>query len=108
MPVLPITSHGPTELSHVQDSRRACFLTLRIRQLRTAPKEGSMHSIQSLEELRHYVQETLCERHALDPQQFPLVESLLTRAGRPCGLYFCQHGPRLMKAHAVWDGEHAV
>ena len=67
-----------------------------------------MQSIQSFDELRQYVQETLGERHAVDPQQFPLVESLLTRAGRPCGLYFCQHGPRLMKAHAVWDGEHAV
>ncbi len=67
-----------------------------------------MHSVQSLEDLRRYVQETLCKRHALDPKQFPLVESVLTRAGRPCGLYFCQPGPRLMKAHAVWDGEHAV
>jgi hypothetical protein len=67
-----------------------------------------MDSIQSLEELRRYVQTTLCDRHALDPKQFPMDESLLTRSGRPCGLYFCQYGPRLMKAHAVWDGEHAV
>ena len=67
-----------------------------------------MESIQSLEELRRYVQQTLCERHALDPEQFPLDESLLTREGRPFGLYFCQHGPRLMKSHAVWDSQHAV
>ncbi len=67
-----------------------------------------MQAIQSLEELRRYVQTTLCERHALDSKQFPLVESVLTRSGRPCGLYFCQPGPRLLKAHAVWDSEHAV
>ena len=67
-----------------------------------------MESIQSLEQLRHFVQEILCERHSLDPKQFPMVESVLTRAGRPCGLYFCQPGPRLLKAHAVWDGEQSV
>ena len=67
-----------------------------------------MQSIQSVEELRRYVQQTLCERHALDPNQFPMSESLLTRGGRPCGLYFCQPGPRLMRAHAVWDSKLAV
>jgi hypothetical protein len=67
-----------------------------------------MESIHNLEQLRQYVQQTLCERQALEASQFPLVESMLTRAGRPCGLYFCQHGPRLMKAHAVWDGERSV
>ena len=67
-----------------------------------------MLSIQSVEELREYVQQTLCERHALDAKQFPMDQSLLTRAGRPCGLYFCQYGPRLVKAHAVWDAEHSV
>ena len=67
-----------------------------------------MLAIPSLEELRAYVRQTLCERHALDPAQFAMDESLLTRGGRPCGLYFCQYGPRLMKAHAVWDSQHAV
>jgi len=67
-----------------------------------------MQSFGSMDELRQYVQQTLCERHALDAKQFPLSESLLTRGGRPCGLYFCQPGPRLMRAHAVWDSELAV
>jgi hypothetical protein len=67
-----------------------------------------MDSIQNIEQLREYVQQTLCERHALEPTQFPMVESILTRAGQPCGLYFCQHGPRLTKAHAVWAGERSV
>jgi hypothetical protein len=67
-----------------------------------------MLSIQDLDELRAYVQTTLCERLALDPKHFPMDESLLVRARRPCGLYFCQHGPRLVKAHAVWDARHSV
>ena len=67
-----------------------------------------MLSIPTVEELRRFVQQTLCERHALDPQHFPMDQAVLTRGGRPCGLYFCQYGPRLMKAHAVWDNEHSV
>ena len=67
-----------------------------------------MQSIETVEELRRFVQQTLCERHALDPTHFPMDQSVLTRAGRPCGLFFCQYGPRLMKAHAVWDADHAV
>jgi hypothetical protein len=67
-----------------------------------------MLAFQSVDELRRYVRQTLCERHALDPEQFPMIESVMTRGGRPSGLYFCQHGPRLMKAHAVWDHKHSV
>ena len=67
-----------------------------------------MQAIETVDELRRFVQQTLCERHALDPAHFPMEESLLTRAGRTCGLFFCQYGPRLMKAHAVWDADHAV
>ena len=67
-----------------------------------------MQSIETVEELRTFVQQTLCERHALDPQHFPIEVSTLTRAGRPCGMFFCQYGPRLMKSHAVWDADHAV
>jgi hypothetical protein len=63
-----------------------------------------MQSIQTIDELRRFVQQTLCEKHVLDPKQFPMEEAILTRAGRPCGLYFCQNGPRLLRAHAVWDG----
>jgi hypothetical protein len=27
------------------------------------------------------------------------------RAGRPCGVYFCLHGPRSVKFSAIWDAE---
>lgn len=64
-----------------------------------------MQLIQSMDELRQLVQETLCLRHSLDPSQFAMNEFLLRRRGRPCGVYFCQHGPRLMTAHAIWDAD---
>lgn len=67
-----------------------------------------MQAIETLDDLRQYVQQTLCARDALDPSQFPMHESILTRRGRPCGLYFCQFGPRLTKAHAIWDSDHQV
>ncbi len=61
-----------------------------------------------LEELREYVRRTLCERHSLDPSQYPMDEHILTRRNRISGLYFCQYGPRMMHAHAVWDAERGV
>jgi len=38
-----------------------------------------------------------------------MTERLLLRAGRPCGMYFCLHGPRSVKFSAIWDaGNNAV
>ena len=41
----------------------------------------------------------------LDPDQTPLAQSLITRSGRPCGLFFQVQGPRMVKTYAVWAGE---
>lgn len=59
----------------------------------------------TLEELRQHVLHTLCTRDHLDPTQTPLAESLITRRGKPCGLFFQVQGPRLLKNYAVWAGE---
>ena len=60
-------------------------------------------AIQTLDELREYVNETLCEHHQLDTDAFPMTEQILVRTGTPCGIYFCLHGPRSLKVSAIWE-----
>ena len=59
----------------------------------------------TLEELRQHVRGVLCGHDQLDPEQTPLTQSLITRSGRPCGLFFQVQGPRMVKTYAVWAGE---
>jgi len=58
---------------------------------------------ETLEDLRDYVNDTLCQIDQLEYGAFPLTERLLLRGGAPCGVYFCLHGPRSMKLVAIWD-----
>lgn len=57
------------------------------------------------DDLREYVNLTLCEHCELQPGAFPLTERLLRRGGRTCGKYFCLQGPRAAKFTAIWDIE---
>jgi hypothetical protein len=59
----------------------------------------------SLDDLRGHVLQTLCSHDQLDPGQTPLLQSVITRAGRPCGMFFQVKGPRQVKTYAVWAGE---
>ena len=59
----------------------------------------------TLGDLRQVVLRALCEHDRLDPSQTPLLQGLIKRAGRPCGLFFQTEGPRLLKTYAVWAGE---
>ena len=34
-----------------------------------------------------------------------MTERILMRAGKPCGVYFCLHGPRATKFTAIWETE---
>ena len=61
------------------------------------------YQIDSVPELREYVSLTLCERYQLQIGAFQMTERVLKRGGRPCGIYFCLHGPRLLKFTAIWD-----
>jgi hypothetical protein len=56
-------------------------------------------------ELCKHVLTTLCQHDNLDPTQTPLQHALITRHGKPCGLFFQVLGPRLLKNYAVWAGE---
>ena len=62
-------------------------------------------SLPSLDELRRYVHQTLCDRDHLDLDQAPLHLAKITRSGRTCGLFFQTQGPRLLRSYAVWAGE---
>ena len=62
-------------------------------------------SLPTLNELQDYVLNILCQNDNLDPDQTPLEQALITRHGRPCGLYFQVQGPRLLKNYAIWAGE---
>lgn len=63
----------------------------------------SIREIYSLEDLRDYVNETLCEHHQLQNDAFEMTERVLRRAGTPCGIFFCLHGPRAVKFTAIWE-----
>jgi len=57
------------------------------------------------EELRDHVKEMLCIRDRIDDYQSTLVESVIKRSGRACGVYFRLRGPRQMQTHAIWPAD---
>lgn len=59
--------------------------------------------MQNLNDLRDFVLKALCELNQLEPGAFPMTERILLRSGRPCGIYFCLHGPRAVKFSAIWE-----
>ena len=61
-------------------------------------------ALPTLPELRLHVLTMLCRNDNLDPQQTPLQQALITRKGKPCGLFFQAVGPRLLKNFAIWAG----
>jgi hypothetical protein len=59
----------------------------------------------NLNELREFVNVTLCEIFQLQLGAFPITEKTLNRSGRPCGIYFCLQGPRAVRFTAIWEAE---
>ncbi|MHC4404567.1 MAG: hypothetical protein ACYTG0_33350 [Planctomycetota bacterium] len=57
----------------------------------------------NLENLRDYVNQTICEHYELQIDAFRLTERILQRGGKPCGVYFCLHGPRAARFTAIWE-----
>jgi hypothetical protein len=56
-------------------------------------------------QIRQFVTCTLCQKNDFEIGVFEITERLLTRRGRPCGVYFCLNGPRSVKLTAIWDTE---
>ena len=63
------------------------------------------HCLPTMDDLTKFVHVRLCQKDALDPEQTPLGLTLITRKGKPCGLFFHVQGPRLLKNYAVWAGD---
>ena len=61
--------------------------------------------IRNLEDLRQYIHETLCNQNDFEIGAFPITERFLLRAGKPCGIFFCLHGPRSVRLTAIWETE---
>lgn len=59
--------------------------------------------IDSLHDLREYVYTTLCDQCQLQLGAFQMIERVLVRGGKPCGIYFCLHGPRRLRFSAIWE-----
>jgi hypothetical protein len=62
-------------------------------------------SLPSLADLRQHVLETLCDHDKLDPEQTPFFQGLITRFGKPCGLFFQVQGPRQVRTYALWASD---
>jgi hypothetical protein len=61
--------------------------------------------IEDLGSLREFVHRGMCEQNELQVGAFEVTERILLRGGRPCGIYFCLHGPRSVKLTAIWETE---
>lgn len=61
--------------------------------------------LRSVDDLRRYVHQTLCEHENLVPDQFVLHQIPLTRGDKRCGLHFMLRGPRNVRLGAVWAAE---
>ena len=59
----------------------------------------------TVNELRSFVHETLCQQENLIVEQFELQTIGLTRLGVRCGLQFLLRGPRSVRLGAVWTAE---
>ena len=59
--------------------------------------------IESIHDLRDYVNTTICGHYQLQTGAFQMTERVLIRGDKPCGIYFCLHGPRAIKFVAIWE-----
>jgi hypothetical protein len=64
--------------------------------------------IESLDDLRNYVHQTLCEKENLVPDQFQVRELELKKCGRSCGIQFSIYGPRQIRLSALWASDKNV
>jgi hypothetical protein len=62
-----------------------------------------VQQIASVHDLRDYVNTTICTYYQLQAGAFSMTQQVLLRAGKPCGIMFCLHGPRATKFTAIWE-----
>jgi len=59
--------------------------------------------VESVHDLREYVNTTICSHQQLQAGAYRMTERVLLRGNKPCGIYFCLHGPRATKFTAIWE-----
>lgn len=57
----------------------------------------------NVDSLRQLIRVKLADLGQLEENAFPMTERVVVRGGKPCGIYFCMHGPRSVKLTAVAD-----
>ncbi|MGD0654746.1 MAG: hypothetical protein ABSA16_10410 [Thermoguttaceae bacterium] len=62
-----------------------------------------IYQIDNVNDLRQYINITLCEYYQLQNGAFQMTEQVLIRSGKPCGIYFCLQGPRAVRFSAIWE-----
>ena len=68
----------------------------------------SVDEVRTLDDIREFVNATLCGRESLVRDQFQMMEMELKKAGRVCGIQFSIHGPRQLRLSAVWAADKNV
>lgn len=68
----------------------------------------TVEEIRSLNDLRNFIHQTLCEKENLLEDQFEMTEMQLFRRGRDCGLQFSLHGPRSVRLGAIWAADQNI
>jgi hypothetical protein len=63
----------------------------------------SIQQVDSMDDLREYINTTICTQYQLQCGAFPMTERILRRGGKPCGMYFCLLGPRATQFSAIWE-----
>ncbi len=61
--------------------------------------------LSSVDQLRQFVLQTLCQQNDLEMDVFPVSERMLIKRGKPVGIQFCLHGPRNVRFMAIWETE---
>ncbi|HUE15404.1 MAG TPA: hypothetical protein VMR25_14655 [Planctomycetaceae bacterium] len=68
----------------------------------------TVDDIHTLDELRQFIHQTLCEKENLLADQFTMTEVRLTRGNESCGLQFSLRGPRNVRLAAIWVADQNV
>jgi hypothetical protein len=99
LPQILFPSSIPQSFEPIKDPRGK-FFTPEV----TAAMDGAQR-LPTFVDLAKHVLHKLCEPDKLDPRQTPLMQSVITRRGVACGVFFQAQGPRLLKSYAVWAGD---
>ena len=68
----------------------------------------TVNDVHTLDELRRFIHQTLCEKENLVADQITMTEVQLIRGNQPCGFQFCLRGPRSVRLGAIWAADQNV